>query len=800
MDSWIRDVKYAFRSISGSKWFAAIVVATMALGSGANTAVFGVLHAVVLRPLPYEQPERLVRVYQYARGEDGYLTGLMAVGYRDRSRTLELAPIYTYAAEGADLTDRGEPERIRTMPVSADYFRVLGVRPILGRVFDRADERPDARVAVVSEHIWRSHLGAAPDAAGRRLSLNGVSFEVVAVLPAGFTDPLEPSVDIWTPLNLQPGGPNSVDNYYLTMIGRLQPGASLAQAQAELDALAASMQEPNAPARDRWSARVAPLQADTVGGAGPMLWILFGAVGVLLVSACVNVASLCLARGAARETELAVRGALGCSGWRLVRQLLIESVLLAVAGALAGLAISKAITATLLAAAPVVVARAGGGTLERSVFAFTLVVAVLAGVAFGIAPALQATRPDLEMVLRESGRSGSGSRSRTRARNGLVVSQIALALVLLVSAGLLLRSFARLQDVDLGVRPANVLAFEVHLPAGRYEDAERRARFHREFGASLARLPGVRAAGAVSRLPVTGTYHRWGAQRPDGPPGSRNVPAQNRVVEGSYFEAVGIPLVRGRTFGPEDDAKAPRRVVVSQQLARMLYPSDDPVGKPLRVAGGQADIIGVVGDVAIGVRIPAQPYVYHSHTQYAANRNWALTQVVAFDGGRAASLVDDIRRELSRIDPALVLYEPKMLDDVIAGGMAQERFALLLVAGFAVLALALAAIGVYGVLSYSVSRRSRELGIRMALGAPTGAVRAMVVRDGGRLAALGVALGSVLSVAATRALNSLLFGVSAIDPRVFAAAAGVLAAVALAASWLPARAATKLDPLHAIRE
>ncbi|MGH2899965.1 MAG: ABC transporter permease, partial [Solirubrobacteraceae bacterium] len=353
----------------------------------------------------------------------------------------------------------------------------------------------------------------------------------------------------------------------------------------------------------------------------------------------------------------------------------------------------------LLAAAPAAIARVGSDALERTVFAFSFGIAVLAGIGFGIAPALQATRADLEAVLRESGRSASGSRRQTRARNMLVVCQIALALVLLVGAGLLLRSFERLRSVELGVRPANVMTFEVHLPMGRYADAERRARFHRDFQARLVALPGVRAAAAISRLPVTGTYHSWGTRRADLPQ-SRQAQPQQRVIEGRYFEAVGIPLLRGRTFGPEDDVKAPHRVVVSQELVRQLFASEDPLGKTLRIAGEQDEIIGVVGDVAIGPTAALRPYVYHSHTQFAGDRNWALAQVVALDRaapiGDRPSLLGSVRRELSQIDPALVLYEPKMLEEVIGGGIAQEQFALLLVASFALLALALAAVGIYG--------------------------------------------------------------------------------------------------------
>jgi len=797
----MRDVKYALRSVAASKKFAAIVVVTLALGIGANTAVFGVLNAVVLRPLPYDHPERLVRVYHSAGGDDNsYMTGLAAVAYREQSKTLDFAILYTYSVEGADLTDRPVPERVRVLPVSADYFRVLGVRPVVGQIFARADERPNQRLAVVSTRIWRKYLDGAADAAGRLLQVNGTPYQVVAVLPDGFDDPLESGVDMWVPLNTQPGGPNSFDNYYLSAIGRLKPGASVEQAKAELATIASGMQTNRPAGTSLWSANVVPLQTDTIGSAGPMLWILLGAVGLLLIIACVNVASLFLARGAARETELAVRAALGCSGWRLVRQLLVESVLLSLTGGVAGLLLARIISGALLAAAPAAVTRVGSEALEQSVLAFSFGVAVLAGMAFGVAPAIQATRPDLEGMLRESGRSSSGSRRQTRARNVLVVCQVALALILLIGAGLLLRTFDRLRAVDLGVRTSNVLTFSVHLPMGRYGDAQQRARFHRDFQARLEKLPGVRAAAAISRLPVTGTYHSWGSRRADLPPEARGVQAQQRVVEGPYFKAVGIPLLRGRTFGPEDDAKAPRRVVISQELARQLFPSDDPIGKRLRVAGGEPEIIGVAGDVALGARVALRPYVYHSHSQFAGDRNWALTQVVALDTEPSPSVLAEAKRELAQIDPALVLYEPKMLDDVIGAGVAQERFALLLVASFALLALVLAAVGIYGVLSYSVSRRSREMGIRMALGAPAASVRTLIVRDGGRLAALGIVLGCAGAYAATRVLRSMLFEVSATEPLVFVSAAAVLGLVAMAASWIPARAATKADPLQAVRD
>jgi predicted permease len=798
MHSWIQDVRYAVRSIAGAKKFAALVLATLALGIGANSAVFSVLNAVVLQPLPYEEADRLLRVYQ-SRGEgDQYWPRPALLALRQQSRTVDVAAIYTYAPEGADLTHRDRTERVQMLRVSADYFRVLRIRPQLGRLFERADERNNSRLIVISERIWREYFAASTDVEGRPLVLGGVPHTITGVLPAHFDDPLVAGVDIWRPANLEPDdSDNAWQNNYLSLVGRLQPGVTLAEARAELSTLTGDL--PWTSRRNvRRTARTVQLQADTLGGAASMLWILFGAVVLLLIIASVNVASLFLARAGPRQSEMAIRAALGCSRWRQARQLLLESLILSLSGGVAGLALAQAMGQRLVAAAPSNLVQVADGTLNTTVLAFSFVVAVLSGIAFGVAPALQFTRTNLEGALRESSRSSTGSRRQTHTRNMLVVSQIALALVLLTGAGLLLRSFERLRTTSLGIQPANVFTFEVHLPAGRYEDPVRRDLFHRTFHERIAALPGVRAVGAISRLPVTGTYHSWGTSRPDARPASGTVQPEQRTIEGAYFSALRIPLLRGRTFSAEDDDNAPPRVVVSREAARQLFGDEDPLGKSLRVAGQTKEIIGVVGDTAISARGVVRPAVYHSHRQFAANRNWALAQVVALDRPESTT-VDDLRRELAAIDPALVLYRPRMLADVVGGGMAHERFALLLIGAFALLALLLAAIGIYGVLSYAVTRRRRELGIRMALGAPKGSIVALVVKDGGRLAAAGVLCGLAGAFAATRLLQSLLFGVSSTDPIIFAAAVLTLAVVALAATWIPARAATKVDPLQAVR-
>jgi putative ABC transport system permease protein len=781
METWRHDLTYAVRSLVAARKFSATVILTLALGLGANTAVFSVLHAVVLTPLPYPDSDRLIRLYKFRAGEDNYLPGPAAIAFRDRSTTVDFAPVYTYATEGADLTDRAEPERIAVLRVGADYFRVLGVQPIAGQPFDRTAERADAGVVVIRERLWREYLGARPDAIGRSLSLNGVPQQVVAVLPDSFADPLVAGIEAWTPLDVQTPARNRWSNHYLSVIGRLRPGVTLEQARADTSRTAALI-ERNYGDTTPVTARVTPLQTDTVGTARGLLWLLAGAVGLLLTIACVNVAGLALARGATRAPEL-----------------VLESVLLSLAGGAVGLLSAGAVTRLLLAAAPESIARtaatAGGGA---AVFAFGFFAALAAGLAVGLVPAMQQARPSLEGVLRESGRGSSGGRRQTRFRRVLVVSQIALAVVLLAGAGLLLRSFHRLAGVDLGVRAANVVTFAVNLPVGRYGDAQRRADFHVALQDRLDALDGVRAAGAVSRLPVTGSYHTWTNGRVDRP--DENVAADQRVVEGRFFEALGIRVLQGRTFRREDGA-TPRIVVINERLARTLFPSENPIGRRLRASGAGpagAEIVGVVANVANAARTPAPAVVYHLHRQFAADRNWALTTVVA-STRPANALLDDVRRELRALDPALVLHQPRLLTDVIGRSIAQERFAMLMVAAYALLALTLAAVGLFGLLSYMVGMRQREIGIRLALGAPTRSVGSLVVREGGVLAIAGIAIGIGVALAVTRALGSLLYGIGARDPLTFALAALSLLAIALAASWLPARAATRIDPIHALR-
>ncbi len=793
IESLLKDIQHAVRAAGKARAFTAIVVLTLALGIGANTAVFSVLNAVLIKPLPYAESQNLMRLYLTYRGDDNYLPGPAVVDFRERSRTLDIAALYNYRAEGVDLTDRQPPERVGQLEVSSDYFRVMRANLLIGQPFPASDERPGAHVAVVSTRIWQEYLGRSADAIGRTLTIDSVPYRIAGVMPEGFEDPLLPDVEVWTPLDMEDARAESWVNNYLSAIARLRPGVTLAEARAELAAISSSQQAHYA-VRDARGAHLTPLQADLSGGASRLLLVLQGAVVLLLVIACVNVASLFLARASGRQAELAVRAALGCSRPRLVRQVLIESVGLAVVGGVAGLLLGLALERALVGLAPLTFATPPA--LDGSVFAFTFVVTAAAGVLFGLAPALQFTRPDLETVLRESGRGSGGSRRQTRTRNAFVVCQVALALVLLAGAGLLLRTFERLIHERVGIRTGNIVTFEINLPDARYGEPERRARFHVDLEERLARLPGVTATGAVSRLPLTGNYHVWGTQRPGQ---ERGIQPQQRVIEGDYFRALQIPLLQGRTFDAHDDARAPERVVISHAVAASLFPGENPIGQQLSVAGTPSEVIGVVGDVPTAFRSPSLYAVYHSHTQFASNRNWPLIEVLAL-GRPVPNLLDAARHELAALDPALVLYRPRMLDEVAAAGMAQERFALSLVGAFAVLAVILAGLGLYGVLSYAVSQRTREIGIRLALGAQPGSVRRLIVGQGGQLTAAGVLAGLAGAFWLTRGLQSLLFKVSATDPLVFAAATAIIVAVSLAAAAIPARAAMRVDPLDSLRE
>jgi predicted permease len=678
--------------------------------------------------------------------------------------------------------------------VSADYFDVVRVQPFIGRPFQR-DEEIGARAVVLSHALWKARFGGETSAIGKALTMNGRAYTVAGVMPDGFVDPLAGTIDAWVPMDLRAGRDvDNVDNHYLSVIARLRPGVTVAQAQGEIDRLSTRLAERYANARYA-AARLDPLKEDIVGDSSKPLELMLGAVALVLVLICVNLANLLLVRGSDRSREFALRSALGAERRRLVRQTLIESLTLAIAGDIAGIIVARFAMAGIVALGAGSIPRLATLTLEPRLLVFSLIIASLSAVGFGLAPALRAAKTQPGDVLREQGRSTTSGGAQLRLRQWLVVSQVALAFVLLVGAGLLIASFQRIRQVPLGVRQDGILTFELHLPDARY-DSTARARFYEEAADRLAALPGVAAAGGVSRLPATGDYNVWGTRPLTGPLANTErggMPAQNRVVSGKYFDVVGIPLLDGRLFDEHDDASVPRRVIISREVAERIFPGVRAVGQSLTTGGAPREIIGVVGDVALDPQGRTGGYVYHAHRQYAGDRNWALTQVVRTTGSLDA-LQESARKTIAALDPQLVMFKPISLSDAIGRGEAQRVFTLRLLTTFAAVALALAALGLFGVLSYNVRLRSREFGIRMALGADRRSIRRMVLREGLTVTAVGTALGLLGAVMLSKLLASLVFGISALDPRVLAGATVFMGGVAAIAAYLPAYRATAVEP------
>ena len=798
-----RDFGFALRTLARNPGFATVAILTLAVGIGGTTAVFSAVDAVLLQPLPYQQPGQLVRLYYTdvrRRVDRGVVTPVHFLDYRQNMSSFSsIAALFLYDETGADIGTGDDVRRVRLLPVSADYFDVVRVQPSMGRPFGR-DEETGAPVVVLSHTLWKERFGGNPAAVGKPLMMNGRSYTVAGVMPDGFADPLAGSVDAWVPGDLGPGRDlDNVDNHYLSVIARLRPDATIARAQAELDRLSATLAEryPNA----RYAgARLDPLKEDIVGDSSKPLQIMLGAVALVLVLICVNLANLLLVRGSDRAREFALRSALGAERRRLVRQTLIESLTLALAGDVAGIIVAYFAMKAIVAIGAGSIPRLSTLTLEPRLLVFSVVVASLSALGFGLLPALRAAKTQPGDILREQSRSATSGGVQMRLRQWLVVSQVALAFVLLVGAGLLIASFQRIRQVPLGVRPEGVLTFELHLPDARY-DSIARARFYETVAERIATLPGVVAAGGVTKLPATGDYNIWGTRPVTGPLANNErggMPAQNRVVSGRYFDVVGIPLLDGRLFDERDDATVPRRVIVSRTVAERLFPRMRAVGQRLTTGGGDREIIGVVADVALDPQGRSGGYVYHPHRQFAGDRNWSIVQVVRTTGS-LDQLQGEVRRVITSLDPQLVMFKPMALTDAIGRGEAQRVFTLRLLTTFAGVALGLAALGLFGVLSYGVRLRHREFGIRMALGANGGSIRRMVLREGMLVTAIGVAIGLLGAVGMSRVLASLVFGVSTLDPRVLGAAAVFMAIVAAFAAYLPAHRATSVEPSSVLK-
>ena len=809
MNTFGQDIRYGFRMLWKSPGFTLVTVLALALGIGANTAIFSVVNTVLLRPLPYPNGERIVFM-----GEWSQQVPEMSVSYpnfadwRDQQQTME--SIAAFRSANYVLTGVGEPERLDGRQVSASFFNVLGVAPALGRNFSPDEDKPGASpVALISHGFWQRRLGGDPSVINKPLQLNNESYTVIGVLPQTFE--WQSPVDVFTPVGLRSADPNMAsrgNHPGMYVIGLLKPGVTVEQARTEIKAIAERLAQQYPDTNAGQSAVLDSLQARAVEDIRPALLILLAAVGFVLLIACANVANLLLARAASRSKEIAIRTALGAGRGRIIRQLLTESLLLSVMGGALGLLLSMWGIDLLLAALPEDVPRlliAGIG-LNTPVLLFTLAVSVLTGLLFGLAPALQASKSNLNETLKDGGRTSAGV-GRQRVRNLLVVAEVALSLLLLVSAGLLIKSFARLQETSLGFDPENVLTLRVPLPEARYKEYAQVDNFWNELLARVRALPGVESAGLTRGLPMNGGIESGVMLEGQETTNPRDITvAVNLFAEPGYFKTMNIQLLQGRFISEQDTKDAPMVAMVDEMFVARLIPDGNPIGKRLRIGGDRAplrQIVGVFKHIKhYGPDEEGRAEIFTPYRQVPAenfagsNRNlWLAVKTK----GDPTSLAPAIRNEVLQIDKDQPISNVGTMEQIVASTVAPQKFATWLLAVFAASAMLLAAIGIYGVMAYSVTQRTHEIGIRMALGAGRRDVLRMVVSQGMKLAFIGVAVGLVGAVVLTRLMSSLLFGVSATDPLTYGGVSVLLAAVALLACLIPARKATRVDPMIALR-
>jgi putative ABC transport system permease protein len=805
MQKMWQDVRYAVRTLLKKPGFTLIAVMTLALGIGASTAIFTVVDAALLRGLPYKSPEQLYHLWESTPQKEFAQREFSYPDYQDYQKNQVLEGIAAYTGGGAIMSGRGEPERVLAPAASANFFSLLGVEPLIGRTFQPGEDKPGApRVTVLTYGMWQRRFGGDKAILGQSLTLNGDPYTVVGVLPASFEFAMR-AADLWRPY--QPTDAQLTRRFMhgTNLIGRVKPGVSVQQTQTELSVIASRIEQENKQSHAGTGLKLVPLQEQVVGQVKPILLVLLAAVGFVLLIACANVASLLLTRSLSRQREVGIRAALGASRWRVIRQLLTESVLLSLAGGVAGLLIAYWGVAGLIAMLPESQLNAlpflKSLHLDGSILAFSFGLSLLTGIVFGLAPALQASRLDLNEVLKEGGRNAAGGAGH-RLRSALVMSEIALAVVLLVGAGLMMKSLLRLLQANVGFNPQNVLTMTVVLPAGKYADAAHQVSLYDQLKERVQSLPGVKGVGAIDNLPLQGgNTTRFNIEGDPVPLPGQAIEANFRVVNESYFQTLGVPIIAGRTFDERDKADAPGVVIIGKSLADRVFAGRDPIGRRLVFTSAQAEpvqIIGVVGDVKVGGLDEAiRPVTYYSFRQLPG----VATSLVVRTNTDPALLAGAIRNEIRTLEPDVAIFNVRAMEELISTSPAafMRRFPALLISIFAGVALLLASIGIYGVVSFSVSQQTHHIGVRMALGAQASDILKMVLKQGLTLALLGVAIGVVAALALMRLLRSLLYEVQTTDAGTFALVLSTLFVVALFACYIPARRATKVDPLVALR-
>jgi predicted permease len=805
-EALVQDVRFATRALLGRPSFLLTASLTLALGIGANAAIFSVVDAVLLKPLPYVDPDRLVSVWP-----DGAMMPGIFVEVQRGERTL--APIAGYSFPLAvSMTGTAEPARLVQTEVTSRFFDVLGVRPQIGRTFSEGEDQPGRdRIAVLSHALWQNQFASDRGVIGRSVVVDGIPRTIVGVMPADFHFP-SPTIDFWVPVSLD-ASPANIGRYWggghLQVIGRLRPGLSVRQAEEEM-AVLVDRSRSSFPWRmpDEWGkgVRVVPLERKVVGNIGPMLLVLFGSVVVVLLIACVNVANLLLGRAASREREIAIRASLGAGRGRIVRQLLTESIMLALVGAAFGLAVAAGGVRALLFLVPAGMPRVGQIAIDARVLTFTVITAVVTGIGFGLAPALRASRPRLQAILGAT-RNAGGSPVRRRLSDLLVIAQIALGVVLVVGAGLLLKSFWRLHQERLGFQQDHVVAVDIPMPSFQSDSAARGRAFYLAVLERARAIPGVHSAALASVLPFGGVgsdASSFAAEVEANPlpPGASAPMFVRTVVAGDYFRTMGIPLRQGRGFTDAEQVTATPVALVDELTARRLWPNAVPLGQRFRPVWVKqwVTVVGVVGTVKRDSLNSAGQISVYMPLGNSAGFYFAPQMTLVVRAGRdAKALAPEIRAVIAGVNPTVPVKAVRSLSDLVSSSAARARFTMVLLATFAGVALALGAVGVYGVVAYAVARRTREIGVRMALGARATDVLGMVLREGGVLTGAGVTLGIAGALIASRVLASFLFGVTPTDPAVFVAVPGVLAAVALGACVIPARRAARVDPATALR-
>jgi putative ABC transport system permease protein len=801
MKTLFKDIRYGIRSLLKRPGFTAVVVGTLALGIGANSAMFTVVNAVLLRPLSYPDSERIV-LLEGVNPAQGITQSNMSVpdfaDWQNQNQVFE--QLAGFVTGGALLTNGDETERVRGTSVTADFFPLFRTSAIKGRTL-AVDDSSKGREPVVtlSYGLWQRRFGADQNVVGSKVILSGKSRTVVGVMPPGFDFPAQS--ELWVPFPINPGD-EPRDNRYVSVVSRLKQGVTLSQAQAQMDTINQRLAQSYVDTNSGWGVRLIDLRERLVGGMRLSLLVLLGAVAFVLLIACANVANLLLARATVRQKEIALRTALGASRWRIVRQLLTESVMLSFVGGGIGILVGVWLTKLLIAVNPPNTPRFDEIKPDARMFAFTLALTVITGLIFGLAPALQASRVDLNERLKEGGRSGSSGASRNRLRSLMMVSEIALSFVLLAGAGLLIKSFMHLLDVSPGFNSDNVLTVRVSLPATKYPQGEPRVQLLRQSIERVKTLPGVQSAGAVLSLPLGGdTFNVWRGVIPEGRPASpeENVNAQYLVATPDYFRAMQIPLVAGRTFTDQDTEQTSKVVIVNEKLARQLWPGQSPMGKRFTIWRDEKfprEVVGVVGDTKASLDNDAGQQMY---VPYAQDSTWSVMSLVIRAKGDPTTISGAVRNEIRALDKGIPVFNVKTMDDVLKTSVGPRRTPMLLLSAFAGVALLLAMIGIYGVTAYYVTQRTQEIGIRIALGAQIGDVLTLVLKSGMALASLGVIVGLVGALGLMRLMTSLLFGVNPTDAATLVTVSLSLLITALVACYLPARRATKVDPLVALR-